>query len=79
MGAILRFIAEILFDIFFDIFFQIVCVWTGEIILFALTLSRRQPDFEHPSGWSAWLGLAFWLAIVAGIVFALMQLGILKF
>ena len=75
LGAILEFFGQILFDIFFDA----ICAWTGEIILFVFTLAHHQPDFNNPSGWSSWLGLAFWIAIAAGVVFVLIQLGIIKF
>lgn len=75
LSAVFGFVADILLDIFFDS----VCGWTGEIILFVLTLSRRQPDLHDPSGWSSWLGLAFWIAVVGGVVLGIVRLGVIRF
>jgi hypothetical protein len=72
-------IFEFIAQIFIEIFFNVVCMGTGEIFLFAATLSQRQPDFKNPSGWSPWIGLALWIGIATVIVFALIALRILKF
>ncbi|MDH5524755.1 MAG: hypothetical protein OEY01_12285 [Desulfobulbaceae bacterium] len=60
------------------IIIEIPLIWTGEIILFLATCGKHKPrwdlylndsagKFVLFSEMSLWLGIAFWLAICAGI------------
>jgi len=57
---------------------EIICFYTGELILFVLTLGKRKPrkDFYTSergskfvifSEFSTWLGLAFWIFLIGFI------------
>ena len=68
--AILKGVTRFLFDVLVEGFF----FYTGEIILFIVTLGKKRPRWnyytdESPSKWviltefSTWIGIAFWLFI----------------
>ena len=56
--------------------FEILLTWTGEILLFLITLGRHKPRWdlytkESPTRFvifseiSLWIGMAFWIAVIA--------------
>jgi hypothetical protein len=51
------------------IFIEVFLVWTGEIVKFVLSFGRYKPDFQQSIGSycmsSLFLGLAFWVILVA--------------
>lgn len=71
--------ADFVIDIlkfFFRFIFEIVFEWTGEILLFVLTLGKHKPRWnlyveEKPAKFviftelSLWIGIAFWVAVIA--------------
>ena len=72
MTDILEEIAKFLFRSVFEILFT----WTGEIVLFLATLGKHKPQWdlytkESPSRFvifseiSLWIGMAFWIAVIA--------------
>jgi hypothetical protein len=59
--------------------FELVCFFTGEIVLYLLTFGKRKPrwdyyEHEKPYKWaiftelSMYIGFAFWVAVAALIV-----------
>jgi len=67
-------ILRIIFEILFRIIVEIVLFYTGEILLFVLTLGRKKPRWDYYAGEkpskyvifteiSVWLGFAFWLFV----------------
>ncbi|MDA2923353.1 hypothetical protein MYX65_01645 [Acidobacteria bacterium AH-259-L09] len=51
---------------------RVLCIYTGEIVLFIVTFGRHSPRWklaEDSSGWtvlkelSFWVGVAFWIGI----------------
>ena len=75
-------IAKLLFWMVFEVLF----LWTGEVVLYIVTLGRRRPRWNlHANKESAsksfvfaelslWIGIAFWL-IVAVLVYKLFATG----
>jgi hypothetical protein len=72
MTDILEEVAKFLFRFVFEILFS----WTGEIVLFLITFGKHKPRWdlyasESPSRFvifseiSLWIGMAFWIAVVA--------------
>ena len=72
MTDIFEEIAEFLFHIVLEIFLT----WTGEIVLFVITFGKHKPRWdlytkESPSRFvifseiSLWIGMAFWIAVIA--------------
>lgn len=71
--GIMSFILAIVFEVVFGVIF----CWTGEIIVFILSLGRHKPrwDFytkESPARFvmfseiSVWIGMVFWFAVLVG-------------
>lgn len=65
-------IGKLILRVIFDVLFG----WTGEIVLFVLTIGRHKPRWnlygeESPSRFvifsniSSWIGMAFWVATIA--------------
>lgn len=65
--------------IIFGAIFQMLLVATGEAVLFVLTLGRRKPRWDLYTNenfgkfflfteLSGWVGITFWIAIIALIV-----------
>jgi len=63
---------EGIIDFFFRLFIEIVCFYTGEMILSLLTFGKRKPKWHYyaeasPTKFvilteiSVWIGIAFWL------------------
>jgi len=59
----------------FRIVFEIIMVWTGEIILYIITLGKRRPrwDLYNKDTFprfavfteiSCWIGITFWIAAI---------------
>jgi hypothetical protein len=72
MTYILEEIVEFLFHLVLEIFLT----WTGEIVLFLITFGKHKPKWdlytkESPSRFvifseiSLWIGMAFWIAVIA--------------
>jgi hypothetical protein len=72
MTAILEEIAEFVFHFVFEILFTL----TGEIVLYLITFTKHKPRWdlyteESPSRFvifseiSLWIGMAFWIAVIA--------------
>lgn len=69
---------DILIDIagfLFRLFFELLLTWTGEVVLFVITLGKHKPRWDlytndTPcrfvvfSEISLWIGAAFWVALV---------------
>lgn len=67
IGGILEFLLHI--------FVEVICFYTGEIILFIITFGYKKPRWDYysevsASKWviiteiSSWIGAAFWLILV---------------
>ncbi len=67
-------IVEGILKFLFHIFFEIICFYTGEIILYVLTGGRKKPRWNYystvsPSKFvifteiSEWIGIVFWIFI----------------
>ena len=72
MTGIIEEVAKFILRLIFDLLFA----WTGEIVLFVMTLGRHKPRWdlytkESPARFlifseiSLWIGMAFWVAAVA--------------
>lgn len=72
MTAIFEEIAKFILRLIFDF----LLAWTGEILLFLVTLGRHKPRWnlytkESPNRFvlfseiSLWIGMAFWVVVVA--------------
>jgi hypothetical protein len=72
MAAIIEEVAKFILRLIFEFLFA----WTGEIVLFIVTLGRHKPRWdlytkESPmrfvlfSDISLWIGMAFWVVVVA--------------
>ena len=76
----LEFIFEILFETFF--------MWTGEVILFIFTLGRHKPRWDTYTNESSaskfvifseislWIGIAFWILLIASVVMLIKTVGV---
>jgi hypothetical protein len=53
----------------FEILLEVVSGFTGEVILWVVTLGRRKP-FEPKNNWiaSSLIGLIFWLMVIVAVV-----------
>lgn len=60
--------------LFFEILVEILFFYTGEIVLFIVTLGKKKPSWNYYAGeptskwvifteFSTWVGIAFWLFI----------------
>jgi hypothetical protein len=58
----------------FHLFVEIICFYTGEIILYVITFGRKKPRWDYysdasPSKWiiltevSTWIGIIFWILV----------------
>lgn len=72
MAAIIEEVAKLILRLIF----AFLLTWTGEIVLFVITLGRHKPRWdlyakETPARFaifseiSLWIGVAFWIAAVA--------------
>jgi hypothetical protein len=72
-------IAESVLEFVFRLFVEIICFYTGEIILFILTLGRRTPRWDYYEGErpakgivlseiSIWIGFLFWIFLIGWFV-----------
>jgi len=72
MTGIIEEVAKFILRLIFDFLFA----WTGEIVLFVVTLGRHKPRWdlytkESPARFvifseiSLWIGMAFWVVVVA--------------
>ncbi len=72
-------IFENILEIMFHLIVEIICFYTGEIVIFFLTFGNRKPrwDFytdDTPIRWaiftqiSVWIGMFFWIFIIVIIV-----------
>jgi hypothetical protein len=74
MTDIIEEIGKFVFRLIFDFLFA----WTGEVVLFVVTLGRHKPRWDlyanqSPTRFvifsevSLWIGMAFWVAMVAAL------------
>ncbi len=72
-------VAESVLEFVFRLFVEIICFYTGEIILFILTLGRRTPRWDYYEGKrpaksvvlseiSILLGFLFWMFLIGWFV-----------
>ena len=70
---------SLMLEFLFEVVFGVVFCWTGEIILFALTLGKHKPRWDlytedSPSRFvifseiSLWIGMIFWFVILVVII-----------
>ncbi len=72
-------VAENILKFIFHIFIEVICFYTGEIILFVITFGHKKPKWDYYSNpsvsrslskWvilaeiSFWLGAVFWIILV---------------
>lgn len=68
-------VVEGILEFIFYLFIEIICFYTGEIILFIITIGRRKPRWGYHrddslskrvilSEISFWLGAVFWIMLV---------------
>ncbi len=66
---------EIILEFLFWLVFEVLFVWTGEVILYLITLGKHRPRWdlyteESPSRFvifselSFWVGVVFWVVVV---------------
>lgn len=64
----------------FRVIFEVILTWTGEIVLFLITFGRHRPrwnlyanessgKFVIFSEVSLWIGIAFWVFVIAMLYF----------
>lgn len=80
----LRDVAEGILEFIFHLFIEIVCFYTGEFILFFLTIGQKKPRKDYYSDASAtkfvimteisvWIGMAFWILTIGFIASAVIK------
>lgn len=71
-------VVEGILELLFHIFIELICFYTGEIILYFLTFGKKKPRWDYyaedtPAKFvimteiSTWIGFAFWIFIIGFI------------
>ena len=71
-------VVEGILKFIFHIFIEIICFYTGEIILFIITFGHKKPRWDYykdvsASKWvilteiSFWIGAAFWIMLIISL------------
>jgi hypothetical protein len=77
-------VVEGILEFLFHVFIEIICFYTGEIILYLLTLGKKKPRWDYYTGASptkfvimteisVWIGFAFWILTIGFIARAIMK------
>ena len=77
-------VVEGILKFIFHLFIEVVCFYTGEIILFILTIGRKKPRWDYYSEASVtkfvimteisvWIGMAFWVLIIGFVARVLIK------
>ena len=78
--GLIKFCGSLLYKLFFDI----IGFYTGEIILFVISLGRKKPRWDYYAEakptrfvifteFSVWIGLAFWGFIMALVIWIIIK------
>lgn len=79
INAVVEGILEFILELFFRFIIEVVCFYTGEIILSIVTFGRKKPRWDYYSDeaitkWilltdlSTCIGIAFWLFAIGFII-----------
>ena len=77
-------VVEGILEFIFHLFIEVVCFYTGEIILYLLTIGKKKPRWDYyveasPTKFvimteiSVWIGMAFWIFTIGFIARALIK------
>ena len=77
-------VGEWILEFLFHILIEVVCFYTGEIVLYLLTFGRKKPRWDYyteaspvkfmiMTEISVWMGLAFWILAIVFISRAIMD------
>jgi hypothetical protein len=77
-------VVEGIFEFIFHFFIEVVCFYSGEIILSLLTIGKKKPRWDYyaeasPSKFvimteiSVWIGMVFWIFTIGFIARALIK------
>ena len=71
-------IVEGILEFLFHLFVEIICFYTGECVLYVLTLGRKKPRWDYyadakPTKFviltelSVWIGFFFWILVISWV------------